>query len=380
MASVKVGFYGHVRQYHNLKNEIDAAIHEVLESGSYVMGPKLKQFEKDLAAYCHTKEAVGVNSGTDALWLVFMALGIGPGDEVITTSNTFFATAEAIWIAGATAVLIDCDPKTCNIDVNLIEAAITPKTKAIVPVHLYGQPAEMRAVAEIARKHKLCVIEDNAQALGARGPDFTLGELSDAMCTSFIIQKNLGCFGDGGAVVTNRTDIAEGVRKLRNHGSVKRSVHSMGYNSRLDDLHAAVLSVKLKQLDKWNDLRRGFAKQYDEGLKGTSLALPTALPGYRHIYHLYIVETDGRDSLQECLKERDITALTHYPIAIHQQEGFPWGKDARIVGSLRNAEVSAARVLSLPMFPELTGEEVQAVIDATVAWDKTQAGKLKAAS
>lgn len=380
MAPVKVGFYGHVRQYHNLKSEIDAAIHEVLESGSYVMGPKLKQFEQDLAAYCHTKEAVGLNSGTDALWLVFMALGIGPGDEVITTSNTFFATAEAVWIAGATAVFVDCEPKTCNIDVNLIEAAITPKTKAIVPVHLYGQPAEMRAVAEIAKKHKLFVIEDNAQALGARGPDFTLGELSDAMCTSFIIQKNLGCFGDGGAVVTNRADVAAGVRKLRNHGSVKRSVHSMGYNSRLDDLHAAVLSVKLKQFDKWNDQRRGFAKQYDEGLKGTSLKLPHALSGYRHIYHLYVVETEGRDSLQEYLKQRDITALTHYPIAIHQQEGFPWGKGARIVSSLKHSEVSAARVLSLPMFPELTSEEVQAVIDHTVAWDKAQAGKLKAAS
>jgi dTDP-4-amino-4,6-dideoxygalactose transaminase len=380
MAPVKVGFYGHVRQYHNLKSEIDAAIHEVLESGSYVMGPKLKQFEQDLAAYCHTKDAVGLNSGTDALWLVFMAMGIGPGDEVITTSNTFFATAEAIWIAGATAVFVDCEPKTCNIDVNLIEAAITPKTKAIVPVHLYGQPAEMRAVAEIARKHKLFVIEDNAQALGARGPDFALGELSDAMCTSFIIQKNLGCFGDGGAVVTNRADVAAGVRKLRNHGSVKRSIHTMGYNSRLDDLHAAVLSVKLKQLDKLNDQRRGFAKQYDEGLKGTSLKLPHALPGYRHIYHLYIVETESRDSLQEYLKQRDITALTHYPVAIHQQEGFPWGKGARIVGSLKHSEASAARVLSLPMFPELTREEVQAVIDHTVAWDKAQPGRLKAAS
>ena len=370
MVPVKVGFYGHVRQYHNLKNQIDAAIQEVLEGGSYVMGPKLQRFEKELAAYCHAQEAVGVNSGTDALWLVFMTLGIGPGDEVITTSNTFFATAEAIWIAGATAVFVDCDPRTCNLDVNLLEAAITPKTKAIVPVHLYGQPAEMRAIAEIARKHKLFVIEDNAQALGARGPDFALGELSDAMCTSFIIQKNLGCFGDGGAVVTNRSDIAEGVRKLRNHGSLKRSHHGMGYNSRLDDLHAAVLSVKLKQLDKWNDLRRGFAKQYDVGLKGTSLRLPYALPGYRHIYHLYVVETEGRDNLQEYLKERDITALTHYPIAIHQQEGYPWGQGGRIVGSLKHSEESAARVLSLPMFPELTGEEVQAVIEAVVAWDE----------
>ena len=370
MASVKVGFYGHVRQYHGLKNEIDEAIHEVLESGSFVMGPKLKQFEKELAAYCNAKEAVGVNSGTDALWLAFMALGIGPGDEVITTSNTFFATAEAIWIAGATAVFVDCDPKTCNIDTNLIEAAITPKTKAIVPVHLYGQPANMRAVAEIAAKHSLLVIEDNAQALGAHGADFALGELSDAMCASFIIQKNLGCFGDGGAVVTNRADVAERVRKLRNHGSLKRSYHSMGYNSRLDELQAAVLSVKLKQLDRWNDQRRAFAAQFDEGLKGTSLKLPYALPGYRHIYHLYVVETEERDNLQAYLNAQGITALTHYPIAIHQQEGYPWGKGARIVGSLKHSEESAARVLSLPMFPELTGEEVQAVIEAVVAWDK----------
>jgi dTDP-4-amino-4,6-dideoxygalactose transaminase len=370
MASVKVGFYGHVRQYHGIKNEIDTAIHEVLESGSFVMGPKLKQFEADLAAYCNTKEAVGVNSGTDALWLAFMALGIGPGDEVITTSNTFFATAEAIWIAGATAVFVDCDPKTCNIDTNLIEAAITPKTKAIVPVHLYGQAANMRAVTEIAKKHGLFVIEDNAQGMGARGADFALGELSDAMCASFIIQKNLGCFGDGGAVVTNRADVTERIRKLRNHGSPKRSHHSMGYNSRLDDLQAAVLSVKLKQLDKWNDQRRAFAAQYDKAFKGTSLKLPYAVPGYRHIYHLYVVETEQRDSLQAYLNARGITALTHYPIAIHQQEGYPWGQGARIVGSLKHSEVSAARVLSLPMFPELTGEEVQAVIEGVVAWDK----------
>jgi dTDP-4-amino-4,6-dideoxygalactose transaminase len=370
MASVKVGFYGHVRQYHGLKNEIDAAIHEVLESGSYVMGPKLEQFEKELAAYCHAKEAVGVNSGTDALWLAFMAFGIGAGDEVITTSNTFFATAEAIWIAGATAVFVDCEPKTCNIATDLIEAAITPKTKAIVPVHLYGQPANMRAVAAIAAKNSLFVIEDNAQALGARGADFALGELSDVMCTSFIIQKNLGCFGDGGAVVTNRAEVAERVRKLRNHGSLKRSQHSMGYNSRLDELQAAILSVKLKQLDRWNDQRRAFAAQYDEGLKDTSLKLPYAVPGYRHIYHLYVVESEERDDLQKYLNAQGITALTHYPIAIHQQEGYPWGQCARIVGSLKHSEASAARVLSLPMFPELTREEVQAVIEAVVAWDR----------
>jgi len=375
MADMKVGFYGHVRQYHNLKKEIDAAISEVLESGAYVMGPKGKKFEQELAAYCGTKEAVGVNSGTDALWLAFMALGVGPGDEVITTSNTFFATAEAIWIAGATAVFVDVDPKTCNVDPDLIEAAITPKTKAIVPVHLYGQPARMREIAAIARKHNLLIIEDNAQALGARGDDFALGELSDAMCTSFIIQKNLGCFGDGGAVVTNDAKVATRIRQLRNHGSLKRSVHSMGYNSRLDDLHAAVLSVKLKELDKWNDLRRARAKEYDAGLGGTSLTLPTALAGYRHIYHLYVVESDDRDGLQKYLDSRGITALTHYPIAIHRQEGYPWGQSARISGSLQHTERSAARVLSLPMYPELTSEEVAYVVDAIRAWDQARAGQ-----
>jgi dTDP-4-amino-4,6-dideoxygalactose transaminase len=379
MAAMKIGFYGHVRQYHNLKKEIDAAILEVLESGSYVMGPKVKQFEKEFAEYCKMKEAVGVNSGTDALWLAFLALGIGPGDEVITTSNTFFATAEAIWLIGATPVFVDIDPKTCNIDVNLIEAAISPKTKAIVPVHLYGQPAEMRAVAKIAKAHNLLVIEDCAQALGARGDDFAIGELSDAVATSFIIQKNLGCFGDGGAVITNNEALATQVRKLRNHGSLKRSCHSIGYNSRLDELHAAMLSVKLKQLDKWNDLRRSHAQQFSEGLAGTSLKLPYTVPGYRHVFHLYVIETENRDGLQAYLDSQGITALTHYPIAIHQQEGYPWGHPGRISGSLQHTERSAARVLSLPMYPELTPEEVQAVIDAIRAWEKTRGAKTHAA-
>jgi len=380
MADMKVGFYGHVRQYHSLKKEIDAAIQEVLESGSYVMGPTGKKFEQELAAYCGLKEAVGLNSGTDALWLAFKALGIGPGDEVITTSNTFFATAEAIWIAGATAVFVDCDPKTYNIDTSLIEAAITPKTKAIVPVHLYGQPAKMREVAAIAKKHNLLVIEDNAQGLGARGDDFALGELSDAMCTSFIIQKNIGCFGDGGAVITNNAQAVTRIRQLRNHGSPKRAIYSMGYNSRLDDLHAAVLSVKLKELDKWNDLRRARAKEYDAGLAGTSLTLPTALPGYRHVYHLYVVETDDRDGLQAYLVSKGITTLTHYPIAIHQQEGYPWGQSARISGSLQHCERSAMRVLSLPMYPELTSEEVKYVVEHVRAWDQARSGKTAGAA
>jgi dTDP-4-amino-4,6-dideoxygalactose transaminase len=375
MAEMKVGFYGHVRQYHNLKAEIDQAIHEVLESGTYVLGPKVKKFEEELAAFCGQNEAVGLNSGTDALWLVFIAMGFGPGDEIITTSNTFFATAEAIWLVGATPVFVDINPKTCNMDPALIEAAITPKTKAIVPVHLYGQPAEMREIARIARQHNLKIIEDNAQALGARGNDFAIGELGDAVCTSFIIQKNLGCFGDGGAVVTNDASLANQIRKLRNHGSLKRSHHSIGYNSRLDEIHAAVLSVKLRHLDEMNDARRARAKEYDAGLAGTSLTLPTALPGYRHIYHLYVVETDARDALQAHLQAKGITALTHYPIAIHQQEGYPWGRAARISGSLRHTERSAARVLSLPMYPEVTSEEVKYTVEAIKAWDKAQTGK-----
>lgn len=373
MMSPRVAFYGHVRQYHNLETELDAAIHEVLESGTYTLGPKVKQFEEELASYCNLREAVGVNSGTDALLLALLALGVGPDDEVITTANTFFATAEAIWLAGATPVFVDIDPQTCNIDTNLIKAAIGPRTKAIIPVHLYGQPADMRAVSKIAKEHNLLVVEDCAQALGSQGDDFAIGELSDAVATSFITTKNLGCFGDGGAVLANREDVAVAVRKLRNHGSLKRSHHSMGYNSRLDDLHAAVLSVKLKHLDEWNALRQARAKDYDEGLAATSLKLPYTRPGYRHVFHLYVVETENRDGLQASLTSEGIVTLTHYPIPIHAQEGFPWGRIARLSGTLEHTENSAARVLSLPMYPELTQQEVGIVVDAIRAWEKTRA-------
>jgi dTDP-4-amino-4,6-dideoxygalactose transaminase len=376
MAEMKVGFYGHVRQYHNLRDEIDGAIHEVLESGTYVLGPQVQKFEEELARYLNAKEALGVNSGTDALWLVFIALGIGPGDEVITTSNTFFATAEAIWLAGATPVFVDIEPRTRNIDVTRIEAAITPRTRAIVPVHLYGLPADMPAIAQIARAHNLRLIEDCAQAIGAAGNGFAIGELSDAVCTSFIIQKNLGCFGDGGAVLTNQQDLATSIRKLRNHGSLKRSFHSIGYNSRLDELHAAILRVKLKQVDSWSSLRQDRAREYDKSLAGLPLSLPYIPPGYRHVYHVYVIECDDRDGLQNYLSSRGITALTHYPIAIHQQEGFPWGRDAKIVGSLTHTERSAARVLSLPLYPEITPEEVAYVGQATQQWATSRSGVL----
>ena len=366
---MKVEFYGNVRQYHNLKEEIDTAIVNVLESGGYVMGPTLARFEKELAAYWGTKHAIGCNSGTDALWLVFLALGIGPGDEVITVANTFFATAEAIWFVGAKAVFVEIDPDTCNIDPTKIEAAITDKTKAIVPVHLYGQLCDMPAIAAIAKKHNLFVIEDNAQSVDAAGDGFRSGELSDAVCTSFIIQKNLGTFGDSGAVMTNRDDIVDRIRALRNHGSLKRSYHSMGYNSRLDDLHAGILSVKLRYITAWSDRRREIAAMYTEGLKDTSLKLPYAKPGYRHVYHLYIIETDARDAMLTYLNERGVDAKTHYPIAIHQQEGYPWGKPADLDVSLPLSEKSAASVISLPMFPELTQEEIDYVIATVRAWE-----------
>lgn len=370
---MQVGFYGHVRQYKNIQAEIDANIKRVIESGEYVQGPMLKQFEQELAAFHKTSHAIGVGNGTDAIWLALMAMGIGPGDEVITHPNTFFATAEAIWIAGATAVFVDCDPKTKCIDPAKIEAAITPKTKAIIPVHLYGQCADMPAIKKIADKHKLRVIEDNAQAIDAAGDGFRIGELSDATSISFIIQKNLGTFGDGGALVTNDAEIDAKVRKLRNHGSNKRNVHSFGFNSRLDDIHAGVLSAKLKHIHKWNDDRIQWADRYTAGLrKTTSIQLPYGRPGYRHVFHLYVIETktpSQRDGLVDFLVKNGIDAKTHYSIAIHQQDGYPWNKGARIVGSVANAEQNAASCVSLPMYPELTANEVDYVVAKVLEWD-----------
>ena len=371
---MQVGFYGHVRQYKNIQSEIDANIKRVLESGEYVQGPMLKQFEQELAAFHGVTYGIGTGNGTDAIWLALMAMGIGAGDEVITHPNTFFATAEAIWIAGATAVFVDCDPKTKCIDPALIEAAITPKTKAIIPVHLYGQCADMAAIRKIADKHKLRVIEDNAQAIDASGDGFKIGQLSDATSVSFIIQKNLGTFGDGGALLTNDSDIDAKVRKLRNHGSAKRNVHSYGFNSRLDDLHAGVLSAKLKHIHAWNDQRIQWAARYTAGLKAAShIELPYVRSGYRHVFHLYVIETKNpahRDPLLDFLVQNGIDAKTHYSIAIHKQEGYPWGKGARIVGPVANAERNAASCVSLPMYPELTAAEVDYVVAKVLEWDK----------
>lgn len=371
---MKVPFYGHVKQYLGIKDEIDSNIQTVLMSGKYVQGPMLAAFEEQAADYFGSKYAVGVGNGTDAIWLALMALGIGPGDEVITHSNTFFASVEAIWIVGATAVLIDCDPDTKCIDPKLIEPAITDKTKAILPVHLYGQCAPMNEIWDIAEKHGLEVVEDNAQGIDGRGDSFRQGERSAAVTVSYIIQKNLGCFGDGGMVFTNREEVEKTVRKLRNHGSAQRDHHSFGFNSRLDDLQAGVLSAKMKHITEWTDQRIAWAGRYDEGLKeARAIKLPVRRPGYRHVYHLYVVETidpGKRDNLLGFLNDSGIDAKTHYSIAIHKQEGFPWGKPYRIAGSLTNGEINSASCVSLPMFPELTAAEVDYVIDKVMEWDR----------
>jgi dTDP-4-amino-4,6-dideoxygalactose transaminase len=373
---MKVSFYGHVRQYENIKSEIDANMQEVIMSGSFTLGPVGARFETQAAEYFGSKHAIGVGNGTDALWLSLMALGIGEGDEVITNANTFFATAEAIWIAGATAVLVDCDPKTKCIDPALIEAAISPQTKAIMPVHLYGQCADMPAISKIAKAHELYVIEDNAQAIDGAGDTFKQGELSDVVCTSYIIQKNLGCFGDGGMVFTDCDKVNDEVRRLRNHGSTARNHHSFGFNSRLDDLQAGVLSAKMKHITAWTDQRIAWAKYYDKGLAGVkSFKLPYATPGYRHVFHLYVLETADeatRDAMVKFLQDAGIDAKTHYSIAIHKQDGFPWGKGCRIVGSLENAEHNAQTCVSLPLYPELKQEEADYVIAKCIEWDNAQ--------
>jgi len=375
---MKVPFYGHVRQYENIQEEIDANIKEVILSGQFVQGPMLAKFEAQAAEYFGTTHAVGVGNGTDAIWLSLMALGVGPGDEVITHANTFFATVEAIWIAGAKAILVDCDPRTKCIDPAKIEAAITDKTKAIIPVHLYGQCADMPAIRAIVDKHNLLLVEDNAQAIDAHGDTFKQGELSDAVSVSYIIQKNLGCFGDGGMVFTNRDDINQAIRKLRNHGSAARDHHSSGFNSRLDDIQAGVLSAKMKHITQWTDQRIKLAGRYDQGLKDCkTLTLPHRKEGYRHVYHLYAIETADiakRADLLQFLVDNGVDAKTHYSIAIHKQDGFPWGKPCEIRGSLDNAERNADTCISLPMFPELTTEEIDYVIRNVVEWDKGQMG------
>ena len=312
-------------------------------------------------------------------------MGLPKGIQKLTSiGGTVTITGLAVGTTGtgATAVFVDCCPKTKCIDPSKIEAAITPKTKAIIPVHLYGQCADMVAIKKIADKHHLKIIEDNAQAIGAAGPNFKIGQLSDAATTSFIIQKNLGTFGDSGALVTNNADIDAQVRRLRNHGSTARNVHSYGFNSRLDDIHAGILSAKLKHIDSYNDARRKWAARYTAGLKDCkTFDMPVELPGYHHVFHLYVIETlkaEWRDQLVDFLVKNGVDAKTHYSVAIHKQAGYPWGKKARIAGSVANAEANAVTCISLPMYPELNAKEVDYVIAKVKEWDAQFASQVPA--
>jgi dTDP-4-amino-4,6-dideoxygalactose transaminase len=346
-------------QYDSIKPEIDAAIASVIAETAFIGGPHVAAFEDAFARHGGVSHCVGVANGTDALFVALKALGIGPGDEVITVANSFVATSEAIRMAGAQVVFVDIDPATYNLDVSRLEARITPRTKAIIPVHLYGQPADMAPIAEIARKHGLRIVGDAAQAHGALYRGQPIAQLADITCYSFYPGKNLGAYGDAGALVTNNGDWATAARMFANHGRTKKYDHDLeGVNSRLDGLQAAVLNVKLRHIEDWTERRRQNASRYTEALAGTSLVTPRELANVRSVYHLYVVRVpDGRrEALQEHLKARGINTGIHYPIALpylnayrHLQHGpddFP------------NARRIADEILSLPMFPELSSEQI----------------------
>lgn len=348
--------------YHELKNDIDSALAQVLTSGKFVLGPDVEAFEHEYAEYIGVKHCVGVSSGLEALHLALRALDVGPGDEVLVPGNTYIATWLAVSYAGAAPVPIEPDLNTYNIDPACIEKAITPRTRGILPVHLYGQPADMKAILEIARRRHLWVMEDAAQAHGARYKGVRVGSLGDVACWSFFPGKNLGAFGDGGAITTNNDEIADRARVLRNYGSrVKYFNEVKGLNSRLDTVQAAVLRVKLQHLDEWNDRRRAIAAYYSAALNDTDLVLPSTAPCVEPVYHLYVVRSTRRDELQEFLKTRGVSTLIHYPVPPHRQAAY---RDLGLgAGSLPITEQIHREVLSLPMGPHLSALEAEAVVD-----------------
>ncbi len=353
-------------QYASIKPEIDVAVQRVLDETDFISGSAVSEFEKSFAAYCGTRSAVGLANGTDALQLSLLALGVGKGDEVITAVNTFIATSEAISATGARPVFVDNDPQTYTIDIRKIEEKITPRTRAIIPVHLYGQPASMDAVNEIAAHHNLAVVEDAAQAHGAIFKGKTVGTMGRLAGFSFYPGKNLGAYGDAGAIATNDEALANKVRMLANHGRLKKYEHEIeGYNSRLDTLQAAILSVKLRHLRAWTERRQQNASTYSKLLAGTpDIVTPVVHAGATHVYHLYVVRVQERQKVQQALKEEGIATGIHYPIPLHMQPAYKHlGLPA---GSFPVAERFASEILSLPMYPELSADQIAFICDTLI--------------
>jgi dTDP-4-amino-4,6-dideoxygalactose transaminase len=350
-------------QYHAIKAEVDAAIADVLESSAFVLGKHVAAFEEEFAAYCGTTHAIGVNSGTSALHLAMLAAGLGPGDEVITASMTFVATVAAIGYTGARPVFVDADPVSYTIDPSKIEAAITGRTRAIVPVHLYGQPADMDPILEIARRHNLIVIEDAAQAHGAGYKGRRAGSIGDLGCFSFYPGKNLGAYGEGGAVVTANPEYNRTIRMLRDWGAEKRYHHVLkGYNYRLEGIQGAILRVKLRRLDEWTACRQAHAREYSRLLEGSGLITPAVMPYASHVFHVYALRSAQRDQLQQALQEKGVQSGIHYPVPVHLLEA--WSDLGYRKGSFPLSERLAAEELSLPMYAELTDAQISFVAAA----------------
>lgn len=348
------------QQYQALKAQIDRGIHDVLDSGRYILGPNVEAFEAEAAKYLSVQHAIGVANGTDALQLALALVDLKPGDEVITTAFTFFATAEAICYFGAKPVLVDIEPDTFNIDVKHAARMITPRTRAILPVHLFGKPADMGAIMTLAETHRLAVIEDCAQSFGATYRGKQTGSFGLAGCFSFFPTKNLGCYGDGGMVVTNSADAAAKIRKLRNHGSAQRYYHdAIGYNSRLDEIQAVILRTNLKQIDRYNTNRRAIAKSYREGLADLrGIAFQAEVKDETHVFHQFTLLHERRDHIRETLAKSNIASEIYYPIPVHRQKVFA----GQYPEALPVCERVAATCLSLPIFPEMTKEQIAAVI------------------
>jgi len=363
-ANMRVPLLDLKAQYAGIRDEIRAALDRVLESQRFILGPEVEAFESEIAAYCGSSHAIGVSSGTDALLVALMAIDIRPGDEVITSPYSFFATAGAIARLGARPVFVDIDGRTFNIDTNRIETQITPRTRPLIPVHVFGQMADMLSIMEIARKHDLFVIEDAAQAIGAELNQKRAGSVGHAGCFSFYPSKNLGGFGDGGMITTNDADLAARIRLLRSHGfRAKYYSERLGGNFRLDEIQAAVLRVKLKYLDRWTEGRRRNAGFYGESLNRLdTITLPYEMPRSRHIYNQFIIRSGRRDGLMAHLREKQIGCEVYYPVPLHLQACFK--ELAYMPGELPASEAAARESLALPIYPELTAEMLQAVIEA----------------